>query len=169
MDNNDRLIRLRYALDIKDDEMTNIFKLGGTNVTEADVKKILSKESYEDEDYIRENTDFIRCTNEMLDSFLNGFITYKRGKQEDKPGKPKPAPLTITDDRHVNNVLLKKLKIALKLTSDDMHELFKKAGIEITNSELTAVLRREGQRNYKACGDRYARNFLKGLTIKYRK
>ncbi|MEG2603203.1 MAG: DUF1456 family protein, partial [Carnobacterium sp.] len=26
----------------------------------------------------------------------------------------------------------------------------------------------EGHRNYKECGDRYARNFLKGLALRYR-
>ena len=62
----------------------------------------------------------------------------------------------------------KKLKIALSLTSEDMLSIFKAAGVNLSNGELSAVLRKEGQRNYKECGDRYARNFLKGLVIRYR-
>lgn len=49
-----------------------------------------------------------------------------------------------------------------------MLDIFKIAGVNLSNSELSAVLRKEGQRNYKKCGDRYVRNFLKGLTIKNR-
>jgi uncharacterized protein YehS (DUF1456 family) len=43
MDNNDILIRLRYALDIKDSEMVEIFKLGGVEVTKEQVQKMLIK------------------------------------------------------------------------------------------------------------------------------
>lgn len=74
----------------------------------------------------------------------------------------------IKDQRSVNNVLFKKLKIALSLTSDDILDILDEAGVYLSNSELSAVLRKEGHRNYKECGDRYARNFLKGLTMRYR-
>ena len=37
MNNNDILIRLRYALDIKDTVMVEIFKLGGVEVTQEEV------------------------------------------------------------------------------------------------------------------------------------
>ena len=60
------------------------------------------------------------------------------------------------------------MKIALALTSEDMLEILATAGVIITKGELGAVLRKEGHKNYKVCGDRYARNFLKGLAIKYR-
>ena len=60
------------------------------------------------------------------------------------------------------------MKIALELTSEDMLELFEKAGVTVTKGELSAFLRKEGHKNYKECLDKYARNFLKGLAIKYR-
>ena len=102
----------------------------------------------------------------MLESFLNGFIIFKRGKQDPKPGQPeRPA---LSKNESVNNILLKKLKIALALTSEDMLDILEEAGVIITKGELSAVLRKEGHKNYKECGDRYARNFLKGLAIKYR-
>ena len=47
MTNNDLLIRLRYALDIKNTDMVEIFKLGGVNVTKEDVLKILTKRKEE--------------------------------------------------------------------------------------------------------------------------
>ena len=43
MDNNDILIRLRYALDIKNSDMVEIFKLGGVELTKEEVLKILTK------------------------------------------------------------------------------------------------------------------------------
>jgi uncharacterized protein YehS (DUF1456 family) len=49
-----------------------------------------------------------------------------------------------------------------------MLDLLEEAGVMITKGELSALLRKEGHKNYKMCGDRYARNFLKGLAIRYR-
>ncbi|MFG6120340.1 DUF1456 family protein [Thalassobacillus sp. B23F22_16] len=171
MDNNDILIRLRYVLDIKDQDMVEIFKLGGEDFTKEEVAKILTKsdDSYEEDDEnASENDDHIKCTNSMLESFLNGLITFKRGPQETKPGQPNKPDRSIKNHSSVNNVMLKKVKIALKLTSEDIIEILDEAGVTITKGELSALLRKEGHKNYKECGDKYARNFLKGLTIKYR-
>jgi uncharacterized protein YehS (DUF1456 family) len=174
MDNNDILIRLRYALDIKDTDMVEIFKLGGVTVTKEELQKMLVKSN--DSNDIGSpkkeiNSDDNRniCSNYMFESFLNGFIILKRGKKESKPGETEKQIFMIKDDRTVNNVMLKKVKIALSLTGEDMLAIFKDGGIDLSNSELSAVLRREGQRNYKVCGDRYARVFLKGLAARYRK
>ncbi|QTC41543.1 DUF1456 family protein [Bacillus sp. V3] len=157
IDNNDILIRLRYALDIKNTEMVEIFKLGGMDLSKDEVMKVLTK-SVDEENHIS-------CDDEMFESFLNGFITYKRGKQEPKPGQPERPAITY---EHVNNLLLKKVKIALSLTSEDMIDILEDAGVKVTKGEMSAILRREGHKNYQICGDRYARNFLKGLTIRYR-
>ncbi|SFC85868.1 Uncharacterized conserved protein YehS, DUF1456 family [Bacillus sp. OV322] len=171
MDNNDILIRLRYALDIKNTDMVKIFNLGGIETSKEEVLKMLikSKDSYYDEagndDPEEEN---IKVDNYTLESFLNGLIVFKRGKQETKPGQPERPAITIKNNGSVNNVLLKKLKIALSLTSEDMIEILDDAGVVISKGELGALLRKEGHKNYKACGDRYARNFLKGLALSYR-
>ncbi|MBI0579295.1 DUF1456 family protein [Neobacillus cucumis] len=169
MTNNDILIRLRYALDIKNTDMVEIFKLGGIELTKEEVLKVLtkSKDDYNDSD-IEEDENTIKCNNFMFESFLNGLIIFKRGKQDPKPGQPERPAMTIKDHGSVNNVLLKKLKIALSLTSEDMIEILEDAGVTITKGELSALLRKEGHKNYKVCGDKYARNFLKGLAIQYR-
>ncbi len=144
--------------------MVDIFKLGGVNVTKEDVIQLLTK-SNEDEP---EDDLQMKCTNEMLDSFLNGLIIYKRGKQDPKPGQPQGPSVSAVTNESVNNLLLKKVKIALALTSEDMLEILDNAGVTISKGELSAVLRKEGHKNYKPCLDRYARNFLKGLALKYR-
>ncbi|CAM3841608.1 DUF1456 family protein [Mesobacillus zeae] len=165
MENNDILIRLRYAQDIKNTDMVEIFKLGGVEVTKEEVLKMLKKpkDSYDHE--ADDDEDYINCNNVKLESFLNGYIIFKRGKQDPKPGQP-DSPARSKES--INNILLKKLKIALALTSEDMLDIFNKAGITVTKGELSAILRKEGHKNYKECGDKYARNFLKGLAIKYR-
>ena len=174
MDNNDILIRLRYALDIRDIDMVEIFKLGGAELTVEEVRKMLIKSKeryrYNDEvddhhDEIEEKEENIKCKNSMLESFLNGFIIFKRGKQDPKPGQSETA---VLKDENPNNMLLKKLKIGLSLTSDDMLDIFKETGVIVTKGELSALFRKEGHKNYQECGDKYARNFLKGLAIKNR-
>lgn len=168
MNNNDILVRLRYALDLKDFEMVKVFELGEVDVTKEEIQKLLVKSIHHDEEGSEaENDEYIVCDDATLESFLNGLIVYKRGKPEVKPGE-KEVKMTISGE-NINNVVLKKVKIALALTSDDILDIFSKAGISISKGELSAVLRKEGHRNYKECGDRYVRNFLKGLAIKYRK
>lgn len=173
MNNNDRLVRLRYALDIKDTEMVEIFKLGGLEITKEDVKKMLIKSKNENSDTIKkeefQKNDYVKdCSNQTLESFLNGLIIFKRGRQESAVNEPEKLVPMVINDKNVNNMLLKKIKIALSLTSEDMLGVLGNAGVQISKSELSAVLRKEGHRNYKECGDRYARNFLKGLAIAWR-
>lgn len=162
MNNNDRLTRLRYALDLSDGDMVEIFALGGYTITKKDVDTLLKKTSDNNDDVEEENEYGLECTDEMLERFLNGFITYKRGPKDGS------EPILELNHKNANNLFLKKVKIALTLTSDDILDLLNEEGVELSNGELSAVLRKEGHRNYKPCGDRYIRNFLRGLTNKYR-
>lgn len=163
MTNNDILIRLRYALDIKNVDMITIFELGGVKVTKEDVLNMLIK-LREDEE-APEN--FYKVNNRILESFLNGFITFKRGPQLDENGNPKP-PIKATGVENSNNMLIKKVKIALGLTTDDVVELLYDGGVTVSKGEVGAIMRAPGHKNYKVCMDRFARCFLKGLTYQYR-
>ena len=151
MTNNDFLRRLRYALNIKDNIMIQIFKKGNIIVTREDVI-----------DYLKKDIDdgFKKLSNNDLISFLDGLIIQKRGKRED--GTP-PPKIKITKN-NLNNILLRKLRIALAFKSYDMIRIFKLGGIEISEGELSALFRSEDHKNYKECGDKYIRVFLKGLT-----
>ena len=151
MTNNDFLRRLRYALNIKDNIMIQIFKKGNIIVTREDVI-----------DYLKRDTDdgFKKLSNNDLISFLDGLIIQKRGNRED--GTPVPT-IKITKN-NLNNILLRKLRIALAFKSYDMIRIFKLGGIEISEGELSALFRSENHKNYKECGDKYIRIFLKGLT-----
>ena len=72
MNNNDILIRIRYALNLKDGQMVKIFKLGGVILTEDDVKKLLTKVKEEFGFTDASDEETLVCTNKMLDAFLNG-------------------------------------------------------------------------------------------------
>ncbi|HCZ40163.1 MAG TPA: DUF1456 domain-containing protein, partial [Brochothrix thermosphacta] len=47
-------------------------------------------------------------------------------------------------------------------------EILDDAGVYLSKGELSAVLRKDDHRNFKQCGDKFARNFLKGLALRYR-
>lgn len=165
MNHNDRLTRLRYALDIKDEDMVEIFAMGGATLSKEQVQALLKKQVTETTDVTDERSENVyelTCTDEQFERFLNGLIISQRGAKDDK------EPVLELNPSNANNLMLKKIKIALKLTSEDILDILEDAGVVISNSELSAVLRREGHRNYKPCGDRYIRNFLKGMAIRYR-
>ena len=151
MTNNDFLRRLRYALNIKDNVMVQIFKKGNIVLTREDVI-----------DYLKKDIDegFKKLNNNDLIAFLDGLIIQKRGKREDGT----PIPQVKVTKNNLNNILLRKLRIALSFKSYDMIKIFKLGGIEISEGELSALFRREDHKNYKECGDKYVRVFLKGLT-----
>lgn len=67
-----------------------------------------------------------------------------------------------------NNDILKKLRIALNLKDTDIIGILKLADFEITKTELSALFRKEGHKNYKECGDQILRRFLNGLIIRNR-
>lgn len=164
MTNNDILIRLRYAFDIKNIDMVEIFKLGGIDVTKDDVMNMLMKVKEDEE----EPANYKKCNNKMLEAFLNGFITFKRGPQLSATGEP-VAPPKVMGQESPNNMLFKKVKIALALTTEDVIDFIDDGGgIKVSKGEMGAILRNPSHKNYKECGDSFARYFLRGLTNKYR-
>src|SRR5690606_17441121 len=118
-------------------DMIKIFKEGGIELSKEEVLKVLTKTPESEGDDMdsvldaSENADHIRVDNRMLESFLNGLIVFKRGRQEPKPGQPAAPPMS---NEPANNLLLKKVKIALQLTSEDMLELLALAGVTVSKS-----------------------------------
>jgi uncharacterized protein YehS (DUF1456 family) len=154
MTNNDILRQLRYALNINDSTMIEIFKLADHKIEQSSITGLLKKEDEE---------GFALCSDDVLRYFLDGLILHKRGRKEMRLGETRKS-----DSRLTNNAILKKLRIALELKEDDMLGILKLANVDISKHELTALFRKEGHKNYKECGDQFLRNFLKGLSIRYR-
>ncbi len=156
MKNNVVISMLRDALEIKRSEMVEIFKNGDIEKTEDEVLEILMH---------KEEDESGECSSEMLEAFLNGFIIFKRGRQEPKPGQTEKPPLAIKSRKSVNNVVLKKLKIALSLSNEDIIDIFNVAEVEVSKNELTTYFRKEGHKHYKRCNDKHLINFFKGLEM----
>ena len=154
MTNNDVLRGVRYGLALSNSALAEIFSLSGHPVAQDTILNLLKKE---------EEEGFAACPDALMEDFLSGLIIYKRGKQEGKPERAaQPAePLT-------NNAILKKLRIALILQEADMLGILQQAGNPVSKSELSALFRKAGHKNYKECGDQFLRNFLKGLALRYR-
>ena len=154
MTNNDILRQLRYALNINDSRMIEIFKLADHEIEQSNLTGLLKKEDEE---------GFVNCGDAVLGYFLDGLILHKRGRKEIKPAETRKSDTQLT-----SNAILKKLRIALELKEDDMLAILRLAGVDISKPELTALFRKEGHRNYKECGDQFFREFLKGLSIRYK-
>lgn len=151
MQNNDILRSLRYTFDFGDDQMIRIFGLGGLQASRAEVSDWLKKD---DDEAFNPLSDF------RLAAFLNGLIVLNRGKKDG----PQPLP----ESRLTNNLILRKLKIALELKNEDILQLLELAGRHISKHEISAFFRKPEQKQYRLCRDQIMRNFLQGLQQQYR-
>lgn len=152
MENADILRKIRYTFDYSDDQMMAIFADGGKPATRAQVSDWLKREDDPDHKGIYDID---------LAVFLNGFITLKRGKRDG----PMPKPEKTLN----NNLILRKIKIALALRDDDMVDILKLADLKVSKHEISALFRKETQSQYRQCKDQFLRNFLFGMQKKYRK
>lgn len=151
MNSNDILRRIRYIFDFSDWKMITIFGLAEYTVTREQISDWLKQE---------DDPAFKKCNDLILALFLNGLICDKRGKQDGPRMKP--------EKRLTNNIILRKLKIALNLRDDDIIELLSMAQFPLSKPELSALFRKPGHQHYRLCKDQILRNFLKGLQLKYR-
>ena len=151
MTNNDIIRRVRYLFSFNDLKMIELFKLADFNVEKKELSDWLRKE---------EDPLLIEISDRELAIFLNGLIIEKRGKREG----PQPEP----EDPLSNNMILKKLKIALDLKSDDILDLFALIDKKISKHELSAFFRKPNHKSYRHCMDQYLRNFLHALQTKHK-
>ncbi len=152
MTNNDVLRRLRYTFDFSDSKMIKIFSLADHQVTRAQVSAWLKKD---------DDPDFKSCSDSELATFLNGLINDKRGKKEG----PQPEP----EKRLNNNIIFRKLKIALNLQSDDVLAMLALAELSISKHELSAFFRKPEHKHFRACKDQVLRRFLTGMQLTLKK
>ncbi len=149
MNNNDILRRIRYLFNFNDLKIVELFKLVNHNVDDETVSNWLKKD---DDPLLQEMTD------KELATFLNGLIIEKRGKRE--------GPLQEPEDRLSNNMILRKLKIALDLKTDDILDLFASIDKKISKHELSAFFRSPNHQSYRPFMDQYLRSFLNALQAK---
>jgi len=145
------LRRLRFTLDLNEPKIVAIFALADHKVTGNQVTRWLKKE---------DDPAYTECTDIEFATFLNGLITDKRGKKD--------GPAAVPEKRLNNNIIFRKLKIALNLQSDDVLAIMELADLRMSKHELSAFFRKPGHQHYRDCLDQVMRNFLMGLQLKYR-
>lgn len=151
MTNNDILRRIRYTFDFNDTKMIDIFAKADVEVTREEISDWLKQD---------EDPAFKACVDLQFASFLNGLINDRRGKKDG----PQPEP----EKRLNNNIIFRKLKIALNLKDDDILEIMSLADYNISKHELSAFFRKAGHKHYRECKDQILRRFLQGAQMKYR-
>ncbi|TIC86109.1 YehS family protein [Crenobacter intestini] len=150
--NNDILRQVRYALDLRDNQLPVLLRDGGLDPEGVDFRALLAREDEE---------GFRPCNDKVLAALLDGVIVLRRGRRADAP----PQPLV---GRLSNNLILKKLRIAFELKQEDVQQLLADAGLLMTESELGAFFRKPGHKHYRECGDQVLRNLLRALSAKLR-
>ncbi len=74
MDNNDIMKKLRIALQLRNDDISEICSLAGFKITPSELTAIFRNEN---------DPRFKTCGDQLLRNFLNGLIIHKRGLKED--------------------------------------------------------------------------------------
>lgn len=153
MTNNDILRRLRYTFQLNDTEMIAMFAGTEVEIRRSEISNWLKKD---------EDPDYMPLSDYHLAYFLNSFIEKNRGKKEGAEAPKVERQLT-------NNIILRKLKIALNLRDEDIIEILKLVDFELSVHELSALFRNPDHRKYKPCQNQLLRNFIHGLQLNYRK
>ncbi len=151
MANNDVLHRIRYIFAFSDSRMIALFGLADCIVTREQIS-----------DWLKQDNDpaYQKCSDRQLAIFLNGLIIDKRGKKDGIQLEP--------ESRLNNNLVFRKLKIALNLRDEDILQIMASAKLPMSRHELSAFFRKPDHKHYRECKDQILRNFLKGLQLKYR-
>lgn len=151
MTNNDVMRRIRFIFDFNDDKMIALFMHSGVEVARQQVSQWLKKD---------DDPDYVRCTDNQMAIFLNGLIIEKRGKKE--------GPQPEAEHQINNNIILRKLKIALNYQADDILDILELADFRLSKHELSAFFRKPEHRHFRICKDQVLRNLLMGMQLKYR-
>ena len=100
------------------------------------------------------------CDDRILACYLNGLINEMRGKKEGTQPEP--------EDKLNNNIIFKKLKIALNLKAEDILRVMAVVDFKISKHELSAFFRKKGHKHYRECQEQILRKFLHGIQVEYR-
>ena len=151
MTNNDVLRRMRFIFDMNDKKVIKLFALGGHEASRTEISDWLKP----DEDDACKNLN-----DRLLARFMNGLIIDRRGKKD--------GVEMVAEKRMDNNLVLRKLKIALNLTSDQMLDMIALTDFEMSKHELSAFFRKPGHKHYRVCKDQILRNFIHGMKLHYK-
>lgn len=149
--NNEVLYRIKKALNLSEEDIVKIYALASYPIETVQIKNLLAK---------HQDKNFMLCSYELLGTFLDGLIAFKRGTLSHKKEDDSNVELT-------NNLILKKLRIALELKEAETEIIFSLAEVEFNKQQLSALFRKETHKNFKPCSDTLLISFLAGLDEFY--
>jgi len=148
---NDILYKIKKALNLSQEEMMEAYKLADYKMDATHLDSLLKR---------RQDEGSKLCSYEELGVFLDGFVILKRGPSPKKSNNDEAVELT-------NNLILKKLRIALELKEAETEIIFSLADVELSKQQLASLFRKEGHKNFKECSDELLIAFLDGLDEFY--
>jgi uncharacterized protein YehS (DUF1456 family) len=148
---NEVLYRIQKALKLTTDDMLKAYKLEAYTMEASHLASLLKR---------HQEKDFIQASYEELGVFLDGLVTLKRGPSPKKSNEDEAVELT-------NNLILKKLRIALELKEAETEIIFGLADVELSKQQLSSLFRKEGHKNFRECSDELLMAFLEGLDEFY--
>jgi len=151
MQPNDVLFKLKTALSLENKEMIKAYALAEFEMTEERLESIIKR---------RQDKGFEEATFEELGVFLDGLVLLKRGPSDKVANEDDVVELT-------NNLILKKVRVAMELKEPELVILFALAEVELTKRQIGSLFRKEGTKNFKACSDELLNAFLEGLDEFY--
>ena len=151
MNTNDILYKIQKALSLSSEDMLKAYELEAYKMESTHLDSLLKK---------RQDKGSKLCSYEELGIFLDGLVTLKRGPSPKKSDENKVVELT-------NNLILKKLRIALELKEAETEIIFSLGEAELSKQQLASLFRKEGHKNFKECSDELLMAFLDGLDEFY--
>jgi uncharacterized protein YehS (DUF1456 family) len=148
---NDILYKIQKALNLSSDDMMKAYELEAYKMDSEHLDSLLKK---------RQEKGFKLCSYEEVGVFLDGLVTLKRGPSPKKANTDEVVELT-------NNLILKKLRIALELKEAETEIIFSLGEADLSKQQLASLFRKEGHKNFKACSDELLMAFLDGLDEFY--
>ncbi len=148
---NNIILKIKTALKLNDSDTLKAYELAKFPLSELELENILKNE---------EDEGFRPCGYEELGAFLDGLVILKRGPSPKKSNAKEVLELT-------NNLILKKLRIALELKEADIEIIFSLGDAELSKQQLSSLFRKDGHKNFKLCSDELLLAFLDGLDEYY--
>jgi len=148
---NDILFKIKTALSLKSSEIVKAYSLVNYNITEERIDNILKR---------RQDQGYEEATYEELGLFLDGLVILKRGENSKKSESDEVVELT-------NNLILKKLRVAMNLKESELLIVFALAEVTLTKRQIGSLFRKEGGKNFKVCSDELLMAFIEGLDEFY--
>ncbi len=148
---NDILFKIKKALSLDEKSMQDAYALANYEMSSERLSNILKR---------RQDKGYEEATYEELGVFLDGLVILKRG----------PSDKVQKDDAVVeltNNLILKKIRVAMELKEAELLILFALAEVTLTKRQIGSLFRKEGSKNFKACSDELLMAFLDGLDEFY--